>query len=95
MIGLGYWDGFLMVSVLVCMVTWYWIRHTVSHDLTISSSRDITKFLYYVISQPWENIELVLKLAMTLTYGWDHKMIIYSLWIRLLLMEAGRNRYSQ
>ena len=31
MVGLGYWDGFPMVSALVCMVT-HWIGPTVSHD---------------------------------------------------------------
>ena len=32
MIGLGYRDEFLMVSVLVCMVT-YWIRPMVNYDI--------------------------------------------------------------
>ena len=68
MFGLGYWDGFLMVSALVCTVT-HWIGPTVSHDLRISSSHDLTKLLHYVVSQPRENIDHVLKLAMTLTYG--------------------------
>ena len=95
MIGLGYQDGFLIVSALVCIVTWYWIRPIVSHDLTISSSHDITKLLYHVVSQSRENIELMLNLAMTLTYGWDCKLIIYLLWIELLLKETSSNRYSQ
>ena len=68
MTSLGYRDGFPMVSALVCMVT-YWIRPMVSHDLRLSSSHDLTKMLHYVVSQPWENIELVVKLAMTLIYG--------------------------
>ena len=51
MTSLGYRDGFPMVSVLVCMVT-YWTGPTVSHDLSFSSSRDLTKLLYYVVSQP-------------------------------------------
>ena len=42
----------------------------------------------------WENIKLVPKLAMTLTYEWDHKVIIYSLQIESLLMETNRNRYT-
>ena len=50
-VGLGYRDEFPMVSVLVCMVT-YWTGPTVSHDLRFSSSRDLTKLLYYVVSQP-------------------------------------------
>ena len=78
MVGFGYQDEFRMVIVLVCMVT-HWIGPTVSHDLRLSSSHDLTKLLHCVVSQPWENIELVLKLAMTLTYRWDCKLIIYSL----------------
>ena len=51
MVGLGYWDGFPMVSALVCMVT-HWTGHTVSHDLRLSSSHDSTKLLHCVLSQP-------------------------------------------
>ena len=94
MVGLGYWDGFPMVSTLVCMVT-NWPKPTVSHDLRLSSSHDLTELHHCVVSQPLENIEFVLKLAMTLTYGWDRKLIIYSLWIDSLLIEAYSNRYSQ
>ena len=35
MVGLGYWDGFPMVSALVYMVT-RWIGPMVSHDLRLS-----------------------------------------------------------
>ena len=94
MVGLSYWDGLPMVSVLVCMIT-HWTRPTVSHDLRLWSSHDLAKLLHCVVSQPWENIELALKLAIILTYGWDCKLIIYSLWIESLLMETGSNRYSQ
>ena len=94
MTSLCYRDEFAMVSTLVWMVT-HWTWPTMSHDLRLSSSYDLTKLLHCVISQPWENIELVLKLAMTLTYGWDRKLTVYSLWIRSLLMESGSNRYSQ
>ena len=94
MAGFSYRNRFPMVSALVCMVT-HWTGHTVSHDLRLSSSHDLTKLLHCVVSQPWENIELVLKLAVALTYGWDHKLIIYSFWIGSLLMEASSNRYSQ
>ena len=94
MTGLGYWDGFSTVRALVCMVT-HWTGLMVSHDLRLSNSHEFTKFFYCVISQPWENIEFVLKLAVALTYGWDHKLIIYSLWIGSLLMEASSNKYSQ
>ena len=68
MAGLGYWDGFSMVSALVCIVT-HWIGPMVSYDLTLSSIHDSTKLLHCVISQPLENIKLLLKLAMALTYG--------------------------
>ena len=49
--GLGYQDGFPMVSALVCMVI-HWIGPMVSHDLRLSSSHDLTKLLHYVVSQP-------------------------------------------
>ena len=65
---LGYRDGFPMVSALVCMVT-HWTRPMVSHELRLLLSHDLTKLFHCVVSQPWENIELMLKLAMTLTYG--------------------------
>ena len=70
MIGLDYQDEFLIVNTLVCMVT-HWTWSTMSHDLRLSSSHDLTKLLHCVISQPWENIKFMLKLAMTLTYRWD------------------------
>ena len=93
MTGLSYRDGFPIVSALVCMVT-YSIGPVVSHDLRLSSNHDLTKILHCVVSQPWENIEFVLKLPMTLTYEWDRKLIIYSLWIGSLLMEIDSNMYS-
>ena len=78
MASFGYWDGFPMVSVLVCMVV-HWTGPIVSYDLKLSSSHDCTNLLHCVVFQPWENIELVLKLVVALTYEWDHKLIIYSL----------------
>ena len=93
MVGFGYRDEFPMVSALMCMVT-HWIGPTVSHNLKVSNSYNLTKLFHYVVSQHWENIELVLKLVVVLTYGWDRKLVIYSLWIWLLLMEVGSNRYS-
>ena len=51
MVGLSYWDEFLMVSALVCMVT-HWIGPTVSHELRLLSSHDRTKLFHYVVSQP-------------------------------------------
>ena len=56
-----------MMSALVYMVT-HWIRPILSHDIRLSSCYDFTKLLQYVVSQPLENIELVLKLVVTLTY---------------------------
>ena len=51
MTGLGYRDRFPMVSALVCMVT-HWTGPTVSHDLRLSSSHDLTKMLHCIVSQP-------------------------------------------
>ena len=82
-IGLCHWDEFSMVSALVCTVT-HWIGPTMSHDIRILGSHDFIKFLYYIVFQPWENIELVNKLIVA--YGWDHKLVIipyglgYYLW---------------
>ena len=94
MVGLSYQDRLPKVTALVCMVT-HWTRTMVSHDLRLSSSHDLTKLLHCVVSQPWENIVLVLKLAITLSYEWDHKLVIYFVCIRSPVMEAGSNRYSQ
>ena len=77
---LGHHDGVLAVSALVCIVT-LWTRLTMSHDIRLSGSHDFNKMLHYIVSQPWENIELMSKFIVALTYGLDPKMIIYSLWI--------------
>ena len=50
-IDLCYWDGFPMVSALVCMVA-HWIGPMVSYDLRLSSSHDSTKLLHCIVSQP-------------------------------------------
>ena len=50
MVGLGYQDEFLMVSTLVCMVI-HWIGTIVIYDLRLSSSHDLTKLPYCVVSQ--------------------------------------------
>ena len=50
MTGPTYQDEFPMVSALVFMVT-HWIGLTVSHDLRVSSSHDLTQLLHYVVSQ--------------------------------------------
>ena len=88
MIGLDNRDRVSMVSALVCMVT-HWIGLMVCHYVYLSSSYDLTKLQYYMVSSPWGNIELVLKFAMVLTYGWDPEMGIYSLWIGSLLWNQG------
>ena len=86
MVGLDHRDEFPLMSALVCMVT-HWTWPMVSHDVRLSSGHDFTKLLHCVVSQPWENIEFVLKLVVTLTYEWDRKLIIYSLWIGLVLIK--------
>ena len=68
MTGLGYWDGFPIMSALMCMLT-HWTWPMVSYDLRLSSSHDSTKLFHCIVSQPWDNIEFVLKLAVALTYG--------------------------
>ena len=72
MIGFSCWDEVPMVSTLV-------------YDIRLSSSHGFTKLRSCTFSQPWENIEFVQKLAVTFTYRWYPKLIIYSLWIGLLL----------
>ena len=49
MTGIGHRDEFPMITLLVCMVT-YWIRPTVSHDLRLSSSHDFNKLLHCIVS---------------------------------------------
>ena len=73
MIGFDHQDEFLMMSALMCLGL------TVSYDIRLLSCYDFIKLVHCVVSQPWENIEFVLKLAVILTYGWDRKLIIYSL----------------
>ena len=55
------------MSAIMYMVT-HWIRPTMSHDIKLLSSHDFTKLLHCIISQPRENIKLVQKLTVTLTY---------------------------
>ena len=66
MVGVSYWDEVPMVSTLVCMIT-HGIGSIVSHDIRLLDSHDFTKLFYYIVSQPWENIELVQKLLVALT----------------------------
>ena len=68
MASVGYRDGFPIKSALVCIVT-LCTGPTMSHDLRLSSSHDLTKLFHCVISQSCENIEFVLKLVMTLNCG--------------------------
>ena len=58
MAGLGYRDGFPMVSALVCMVT-HWTRPMVSHDLRLLLSHDLTKLFHCVVL----NLERILSLC--------------------------------
>ena len=50
MVSHSYLDGLPLVSALVRRVT-YSIGPTMSHDLSLSSSHDLTKLLHYVVSQ--------------------------------------------
>ena len=52
----------------------------VCHDIRLLASHGFTKLLQYIISQSWKNIEFVPKLVVILTYEWDFKVTIYSLW---------------
>lgn len=67
MTSLGYWDGILLVSALVCLVA-HLTGPTVIHDTRLSGSHDFTKLLCYIVSQPSEYIEFVPKLEIVLTY---------------------------
>ena len=73
--GLGYWDEFPMMSALVYMIA-HLTRPMVSYDLRLSSSHKSTKLLHCIVSQPWENIEFILKLVVALTHWLDRKLII-------------------
>ena len=42
---------------------------------------------------PWEYIEFMLTSSVVLTYRWDPKVVIYSLYIGLLLMKVSDNKY--
>ena len=58
MVYLDNWDGFPMVSALVCIVA-HWTKPTMSHDLKLSSSHDFTK-LFHCVSF---NLERILSLC--------------------------------
>ena len=45
MVGLDHWDGFSMVSALMCLVI-YWTRPMVSHDIRLSNCHEFTKLLH-------------------------------------------------
>ena len=48
-----------------------------------------------MLFQLWEGTKFVLKFVVALTYGWNHEVVIYFLWIRSLLMKVNDNNYSQ
>ena len=56
---LCHWDRVPIMSTLVCMVYTLDMTYTMSHDIRLSGSHDFTKLLHYIVSQPWENIELL------------------------------------
>ena len=92
---LGHWDGFFMISSLVCMITHY-TRPTYDESWHwLSCSYDLTKLLYCIGSEPWEDTKLMLRSLVTLTYKWDPKVVIYySLWNESLEMETDDNMYT-
>ena len=98
MIGHSHQDEFNMVSVLVCMIK-YGIRPTVNHDighrvLMIHQTTILHELL--TLRRYWACIDVIKRLWLVgKTLKWDLKVVIYSLEIGLLLMEAGENRYSQ
>ena len=55
----------------------------------------VTHWKEPMVNYDREEIEFVLKFAVILTYEWEPKMIIYSPWIGLLLMEVSNNKHSQ
>ena len=71
------------------------IKPIVSHDVRLLSSYEFTNLLHCIVSQSWDNTKFMPKLVVILIYGWDPKIIIYSIWIAPLLMKVGSNRYSQ
>ena len=71
-----------------------WVIFAWSHNIRLSGIHDFMKLLHCIITQPWENIEIMSKLAVALTYRWDPIMIIYFIKIESLLMEAGSKKYS-
>ena len=57
-VGFGHWDRVPMVCTLMYMVV-HWTKLLMSHAIRLSGSHDFTKLLYYIVSQTWENIELI------------------------------------
>ena len=60
----------------------------------LSSNYDFIKLLFYIDSQTRENIKLVLRSLIVLTYGWNLKVVRYSLYIGSLLIKVSDNNYS-
>ena len=61
------WNEISMVSVLMFKVT-HWISFAVNHDLRLLDSHNFTKFYVVLSFNDRENIELMPKLVMILTY---------------------------
>lgn len=60
----------------------------------LNFGHDFSKLLSCMSSHTWENIMLVLKWVVTLTYGLDPRVIIYFLLIGWLLIKVCDNIYS-
>ena len=93
MIGIDHQVEYLIISVLVHMIT-HWIGPMTSHDVRLLGSYDLTELLYFMLCQSWENTKFMLKIVVTLTYKWDVKVVIYSLWIESMLIEVDNHTHS-
>ena len=83
-------DRVLMVDALVCIVT-HWIWPMMNHSVTLLYSYDSSKLLDY--SQPWEDIEFVLKSIRDFNLWVKPYCSHISIQIRSLWTSS--NKYSQ
>ena len=90
---LDHQDSFLMTSALMYMVTYY-IGLMVNHDINYQIIMIHQSTMLHGLSTLKE-YKLVMRSSMVFAYEWDLKVVIYSLWIRLLLIKVGGKIYSQ
>ena len=67
----------------------------VSSDIDYQIVITSPNYYPYMGFQPWENIELMLKSSVVLTYKRDLKVFIHSLWIESFFIKTNDNRYFQ